>query len=349
MPVTAKELAKLLGISEASVSFALTNKPGVSPLTRQLVLEKAMELGYDFSRSAARRSQVRGTVCLLVYKRSGALVRDTPFFSSLAGGVLAGCQRNGYEMAVRRMYADDSLDEQLYLIRKESFSGIVLLGTEMDRMSLEPFLSLETPVVLLDACFDGAPVDCVLADNAQGARAAANQLFARCRRRLEGEGKPGARGGLRPGYLRSSFATGNFDARAEGFYRAVRENGLSQASCFVHHLTPTRDGAHADMRALLRAGIVLADCYFADSDLIAAGAMDAFAEAGIRVPQDVGIIGFDDLPLCETMAPPLSSVRVPTQYLGETAALRLAQRMESDRHLNTKVQVGVSVVRRRSD
>lgn len=344
MSVTAKELARILGISEASVSFALNNKPGVSSLTRQLVLEKAVEMGYDFSRSAALRAGVKGTACLIVYKRSGALIGDTPFFSSLAGGVMAGCKRSGYDLAIRHMYADDSLDEQLYLIKKEGFAGIVLLGTEMDRLSLQPFLSLETPVVLLDACFDDLPIDCVLVDNERGAFAAASHLFASRSRRSQGE----VASGRRPGYLRSSFETSNFAARAEGFYRAVRESGMTVTSCIEHRLTPTRDGAYADMRELIRAGAPFADCYFADNDAIAAGAMRALAEAGIGVPQEVGIIGFEDLPLCETVSPPLSTVRVPTQYLGEMAALRLVQRMESENHLPVKMAIGANLIRRKS-
>lgn len=347
MSVTAKELAKLLGISEASVSFALNNKPGVSPLTRQLVLEKAVELGYDFSRSAALRAGVKGTACYVVYRRSGALIGDTPFFSSLAGGVVAGCRRSGYDLAVRHMYADDSLDEQLYLIKKEGFSGIVLLGTEMDRMSLEPFLSLEAPVVLLDARFDGVDVDCVTADNAQGAFAGAGYLFAGCRKRLR-ENAADAGRMLRPGYLRSSFATSSFDAREAGFYRAVREGGMAPSSCIVHRLSPTREGACADMRELLRAGVPLPDCYFADSDMIAAGAMDALAEAGIAIPRDIAIVGFGDDPLCQALKPPLSTVRVPTQVLGEMAAQRLVQRMEKADQPPVRFEIGVSLIKRKS-
>ena len=347
MSVTAKELAKLLGISEAAVSFALNNKPGVSPLTRQLVLEKAVELGYDFSRSAALRSGVKGTVCYAVFRRSGALIGDTPFFSCLAGGVAAGCGRGGYDVAVRHLYADDSLDEQLYLINKEGFSGIVLLGTELNRLSLEPFLSLEAPVVLLDARFDGLDIDCVSADDAQGAFAAASYLFDGRRKRLR-EGEAGAGRALRPGYLKSAFATSGFDAREGGYYRAVRESGLVPSACIVHRLSPTREGAFADMRELLRAGVPLPDCYFADSDLIAAGAMDALAEAGIAIPRDIGIVGFGDIPLCQALTPPLSTVRVPTQVLGELAAQRLVQRMERADQPPVKLQVGVSLIRRKS-
>lgn len=347
MSVTAKELARLLGLSEASVSFALNNKPGVSPMTRRLVLEKALEMGYDFSRSGVRQARASGTACLLVYRRNGALVRDTPFFSAMTGGVIAGCKRGGYDVAVRHVDGDDSLDGQLRRLRQESFAGIVLLATEMDRMTLQPFLSLEQPLLALDARFDGAPVDCVSADNEQGAFLAADYLLAGRRKRLEGSFTV-ARTQLRPGYLRSACRTANFDARSAGFYRALRENGLSGAVCAVHPMAPTREGAYADMKELLRAGAPLADGYFADSDEIAAGAMDALREAGIAVPQDVGVVGFGDLPLCSALTPPLSSVSVPSQYMGETAGLRLTQRIRGMGDPPVKIEVGVSLVKRQS-
>ena len=83
--ITAKELARLLGLSESAISLALNGKPGVSRETRRMVLEAAREHGYDFSRRAAAGEKKKGSICFAVYRKSGAVVGDTPFFFGADG------------------------------------------------------------------------------------------------------------------------------------------------------------------------------------------------------------------------------------------------------------------------
>ena len=110
-------------------------------------------------------------------------------------------------------------------------------------------------------------------------------------------------------------------------------------------------GAYADMKELLAGNEPLARCYFADNDLIAAGAMKAFREAGLRIPQDVAVIGFDNTSLCEMLDPPLTTVNVPKQALGRTAVLRLQELMSAQTGAvreSTKTALSTSLVRRAS-
>ena len=93
--ITAKELARLLHLSESAVSLALNDRPGVSRETRKRVLEAAREHDFDFSRKAMARDQKKGTICFAVYRKSGAVVGDTPFFSELTDGVSIRCRREG--------------------------------------------------------------------------------------------------------------------------------------------------------------------------------------------------------------------------------------------------------------
>ena len=92
LSVTAKELAAMLGLSEAAVSLALNHKPGVSAATRSLVISTAQEAGYDFSRKRKVGKPPERTVCLIIYKKSGAVVAETPFFSALFEGISMGCK-----------------------------------------------------------------------------------------------------------------------------------------------------------------------------------------------------------------------------------------------------------------
>ena len=334
MSVTAKELAAQLGLSEAAVSIALNGKPGVSTATRRRVLEAARNAGFDFSRKAGSQGLRRGTICFAVYKKSGAVVDDTPFFSAVSDGVSLGCRRENFDLVVRYLYEDEELSEQLYTIKNSGFSGMILLATEMDEHSLAPFSDIRIPIVLLDAYFETLDYDCVLINNVQGAYLAASHLISRCR--------------TQPGYLRSAYPIGNFEQRADGFYHAIRAHGLSTSQSLVHRLTPSQEGAYADMKALLEAGEKPAKAYFADNDHIAIGAIKAFREAGYRIPEDISVIGFDDIPLSEYISPPLSTVDVPKLYLGETAARRLAQMIDSKNSLPLKIEIAVRLKKRAS-
>lgn len=334
MKVTAKDLAKTLGLSEAAVSMALNNKPGVSTATRRKVLEEAERRGYDFSRKSVFGNELKGSFCLAVYKKSGAVVGDTPFFADLTDGISAACRKAHYDLVIRYLYADEELDDRLYAIERADFKGIILLSTEMDAASLAHFSRFKTPILLLDSYFETAGYNCVIINNIQGAYLAADYLI---RKRK-----------TQPGYLRSAYPIGNFDERADGFYKAIRANGMSTAKSLVHRLTPSQDGSYEDMKSLLQGGEEIADCYFADNDHIAIGAMKALKEAGYRIPEDVAIVSFDDIPLCEYLSPPLTTVHVPRHAYGQTAVRRLIEIVEQKDSYTTKIEIGTKLVKRKS-
>lgn len=334
MGITAKELASMLNLSESAISLALNNKPGVSTATRRRVLQAAQASGYDFSRKAVLNFSKKGGFCLVVYKKSGAVINDTPFFNDLIDGVQIGCKKEHYDLTIRYLYEDEELQESLYTLSHADFMGIILLATEMNAASLANFSQFKTPIVLLDAYFETLDYNCVLINNTQGAFLATNYLISK-RKTL-------------PGYLRSSYMISNFEERADGFYKAIRANGMSTSKSIVHRLTPSQDGAYADMKALLQAGEEPTNCYFADNDHIAIGAIAALKEAGYRIPQDVAVVGFDNLPLCEYIDPPLTTIHVPKQIMGETAVKRLVSMAERKNIHPTKIEIGTELIRRGS-
>ena len=297
MSITAKELAKKLNLSAAAVSMALSGKHGVSNETRKAVIAAAEEFGYDFSRPSAKR-KIGGTICFILYKRQGAIVGDTPFFSQLTEGIENGCKAGGYKLRIAYLYKSESLDTQLRDIIYPYCDGIILLGTEMLRDDLSIFEKINIPLVLLDVYFDNIKYDCILINNMQGAFIATDYLITRTQ--------------SQPGYLHSSYHIENFVGRADGFYKAVRHHGMSTSKSIVHRLTPSVDGAFADMLRLLESGEDMARSYFADNDFIAIGAIKAFKSFGKRIPEDVAIIGFDNIPMSSYTDPPLST-KVPSE------------------------------------
>ncbi|MCM1220278.1 MAG: LacI family DNA-binding transcriptional regulator [Lachnospiraceae bacterium] len=334
MGITAKELARKLNLSAAAVSMALHNKPGVSTQTRQTVIDAAQKYGYDFSKLSEKRV-LEGSIYLIIYKKHGAVVADTPFFSEVTEGISLECKRQKYKLKISYIYEDEeTIDKQIEDIRFSDCTGIILLGTEMNAEDLKPFLLLPVPLVLLDTYFDTLSCDCVLINNHQGAYLATQYLIRKCK--------------IQPGYLRSSYQISNFIERAAGFYNAVRDSGFSASKSIVHRLSPSMDGACSDMLEIIRSGESLAPCYFADNDLIAVGAMKAMKQCGIRIPQDVSIIGFDNMPISSVIEPMLTTIHVPKQYMGEITVRRLAARLQSPGEPPVKIQVSTSLMKRQS-
>ena len=315
MSITAKDLAEKLGMSAAAVSLALNNKPGVSEITREEVIRAAKESGFDF-RKIKRKSSVQKKVAFVIYKKHGAVVGDTQFFSALTEGVSRSCTERGYTMDIHYISSDDQVQRELKTLLANETDGVILLGTEMHRDDFRPFEDFPLPLVVLDTYNESIDLDFVLINNIQGAYLATSYLI----------GKRKAQ----PGYLHSAYNIANFNERQDGFYKAVRENGYSSSGCIVHHLAPMIEGAYHDMRAILKRGEPLASCYFADNDLIAAGAMKAFREAGFKIPEDIAVIGFDNTSLCELLDPPLTTVNVPKQAMGKFAVLRLLSLMSTE-------------------
>lgn len=333
MSITAKELAKKMNLSEAAVSMALNGKPGVSTKTRKQVIETAEKYGYDFTRISGK-NRGTGTIYFALFRKHGAIVSDTPFYSELSEGIQKKCKDEGYKLSITYLYGDDTLEKQVEDIQFSDCVGLILLGTEMQPEDFKPFDKLNIPIVLLDVSLNHVRRDCVLINNVQGAYTAVDYLITQTQKQ--------------PGYLRSTYRISNFEERADGFYKAVRTHGMSSSKSVVHSLTPSVDGAFADMAEILEQGEELAPCYFADNDLIAIGAMKALQKYGYRIPEDIAIVGFDNLPMSSYVEPSLTTVHVPKQYMGEMAAARLIDLLHAKQFVPIKLEVNTNLVKRRS-
>lgn len=335
MSITAKGLAKKLNLSAAAVSMALNNKPGVSTATRRMVLDAADKYGYDFSKIYEKQMSKTGTIYFIIYKKHGAVVADTPFFEQVSDGILKECQKQDYKLNITYIFEDETtVSRQISDLLVSDCSGVILLGTEMEAEDVLPFLELPFPLVLLDTYFETVSCNCVLINNVQGAYLAATNLIRTYK--------------TQPGYLQSAYQISNFAERSSGFYKAVRSCGMSARKSIFHLLTPSIEGAYADMKELIRNGEELARSYFADNDLIAIGAMKAIKEAGYRIPEDIAVIGFDNLPFAAVFEPALSTVNVAKQYMGAAAAQRLISLIREPGQPPVKTELATTLIRSNS-
>lgn len=330
MSITAKELANKLGLSPATISIVFNNRQGVSEETRQRVLAAAKEHGYKFSVTPEKKQK---TISFVLFKKTGgAVVDDTPFFSAMTEGIATCCREHDFSLDIRYIFEDKNINSELNSLVTSGSEGIILLATEMKASDFETFKDLNLPMVVLDTYFESISIDYVLINNIQGAFLATDTLFKTRRKQ--------------PGYLHSSYSIGNFEERADGFYKAIRQNGMSPSASIVHMLTPSIEGAYTDMKQLLSQGIEIADCYFADNDMIAIGAMRAFKKYGYRIPKDVAFIGFDNAYPNGIISPPLTTIDVPKQAMGRLAVERLIYIMSDDTAVPVKTELLTSLIYR---
>ena len=136
----------------------------------------------------------------------------------------------------------------------------------------------------------------------------------------------------------------NFLERSDGYAQAAAYNGMTIHTAQIHDLLPSIEGAYSEMTALLKTGLIPARGYFADNDLIAIGAMQALQDFGFRVPEDVSIIGFDDIGMSAHTNPPLTTMHVPKHHFGAAAVKRLAALIRDSSLFPIKIEMTAGLV-----
>lgn len=332
MGITARELAKRLNISATAVSMALNGKPGVSTQTRNMIIKEAEKCGYDFSRLSMKKNK-SGEIYCIIYRTHNAILNYTPIFSELTDGIEQECRSNGYRLKILQIYdKTDDVQKCIDDLRVSSCTGIILLGTEITDDICCQFLRLSIPVLLLDSYFDSVNCSSVLINNTQGAYIAVNYLI--------------DHSGRQPGHLRSAYRIENFSERRAGFQKAVREHGMSIGKSITHELSPSIEGSFADMLEIIDRGDELAGCYFADNDLIAIGAIKAFKLRGYKIPDDISIVGFDNISESRIVEPSLTTIDIPRNFMGQTAARQLIWQILEPIPHSVKIEISVSLVKR---
>lgn len=313
--ITAKDIAAKLGISPSAVSLALNGKPGVSESTRSLVLATAMQMGYVRAETAPAHQSSK-TICFVRY--AGEIVsiaEHTSFSSFVLQGVESRATELGYNTQVRYLNAGDMYNRQTLEIFRNA-AGIIFLGTDIveDRLpEIEQlFESMDnTPIVVVDSFLLDNRVDCVGNDSFGGAKSAAEYLIQTGHRHI--------------GYVRAKQRIRNLMDRQNGVQAALDRAGLSLD--VLVDVDVSSEGAFQDFNAWIKGHPSLPDAIFAENDILAAAVIRVLKKHGYQVPGDVSVVGFDDIPVCEMLDPPLSTVHSFKNELGIVAVEHLHRRI----------------------
>jgi DNA-binding LacI/PurR family transcriptional regulator len=319
-----QNIADALSISKNTVSIALNNKPGVSDALREKVLQAAISMNYAGYGQLGRPAN---TMTVLVTGPE-YVFKDQGFYHRMLGGVEQQGRASGVHVLISGISDEMQAAGQLPRVLTDlQVSGILIVGT-LDEGYVKSFLGLGMPIVSLDQAYESLPVDAVISANAEGARNAVRHLIAAGHRRI--------------GYVGPRGLTSSFRDRWLGYESALLEAGLSPdkdiclCRSFVSLSTfHTFAGLGADLERVHRFPTAL----FCANDSIAIFVMHWLAESGKRVPEDVSVIGFDDMENVEHLRPPLTTMTVHRERMGRKALDLLLGRMKDSAEPVTRVVV----------
>lgn len=337
------DIAKIAGVSPASVSLVLNGKPGVGEATRQKILRIAGELGYELEKVPFRSgygekqpSTTARDICFLRIARHGHTVnRDHDvFIADYIEGLGVAARDHNLSLDVQT-FKTTPIDEVVDAAAKLNASGFVVLGTELSSPDIEEFSRLSKPVVFIDTYNDFLDFDFVDMNNEDSVYRIVSHFHERGHRDI--------------GIVTGAIETRNFKLREEGFAASLAALGLKRDVRFDFIVDQTYQGARNDMAKALAQGHPLPSALFCANDVIACGCLKALTAAGMKVPEDISLAGFDDLPLSAVVDPPLTTIQVSKAKIGQTAVELLAARILKDSDTPPmKVLIGGKLILRRS-
>jgi LacI family transcriptional regulator len=302
--VTIDDVAKMAGVSYQTVSRVINNKPHVSAATKQRVQKIIAETGYRPSSIA--RSLVSARTATI-----GLIVPDisNPFFSTIARKVEQVAYAHGYSVLLCNSGEDASRElEILHMLDERYVDGVIICGLRQKDAPLQKALTQFRAAVLVNRRFADKKIPAIIVDDVLGGYMASQHLL--------------QLGHTAVGFLAGPITSFSGIRRLQGYDQALHEAGIKRQAGWVQYCPPTVAGGEAGVHSLLANNPDLS-ALFCYNDLVAVGVLKDCATVGRRVPEDLAIVGYDDITLATLVSPPLTTCHVPRQDIGSQAVSML--------------------------
>jgi len=307
--VTIKDVAKKAGVSVSTVSKVINENYKVSEKTKRKVLKAIEELNY-LPNFTARSLVLKKTQTI------GVVLPDIhgEFFSEVIKGIDKKARERGYHVLITSSHSDiKELDEVLFSLVNGRVDGLIIMNPTLKTSYVESRLLKKLPIVLLNCCADMLDADIILIDNFTGAYNLTKHL-------------------LKHGHRKIAVITGpedNTDSieRLRGYKTALIDLGIEPTQVLIFQGDFTEKSGYEAMR-LITSLSERPTAVFALNDDMAIGAMMYAKKSGLKIPDDIAIAGFDDIPMASYIHPSLTSVHVPIDKVGILAAEKLLNRIE---------------------
>lgn len=305
-------VAKASGVSRSTVSRVINNDPNVKGETRDRVMAAIRALNYQPNIAARGLASGRTQVLGLVIPQGVATLFSDPYFPILIQGISTACNRLDYSVMLWLGEPEFERRTIRQVLHGGLIDGVIVSSMLLDDPITQALIEHDKPFVLIGRHPDRPDVSFVDTDNVAGAHDAVAHLH-------------------RLGKTRIATITGPLNMivgadRLEGFAKAMRERGSAPDPALIAEGDFTEAGGYLAMQRLLPSH---PDAVFVASDTMAIGALRALQVANWRVPEDIAVVGFDDIPAAARQHPPLTSVRQPIQQLGDTAVQVLLEKIRN--------------------
>lgn len=325
MSITIKDVAKHAGVSKATVSRVINHNSRVNEEIKKRVLASIEELGYQ--PNAIARSLANSTSNVI-----GLILPDivNPYFPVLARGIEDAAHKYGYSLFISN--TDNNPDiEQEYIEKmcRQQVGGIILISSILDEEKVNKLTELAIPFVLCDRLIDNSPFDTVSIDNYKASYEAVLRLIRQGHKKIF--------------HLSGPSLVQSAEMRRKAYIDAMHEHELEPKYLIGDF---SYESGYGLMKSVLdKYGL---SAVFAANDLIALGAMSAIHEKGLSIPDDISVIGCDDILFAQMSYPKLSTISVPAYNIGETAVQLLVDRIKGVRSESKNLILNHTFIERES-
>lgn len=330
--LTLVDIAKQAGVSRSTVSRVVNDDPNVSEIIRKRVQKVIHTTGYQPHAAARMLASQRSWMIGLVLPRTVSSFFTDPYFPRLTQGVAQACNQHNLTLGLFLLASKED-EERIYprVSRKGLLDGIIIQTAQKNDKLINRLIGSDFPVLVAGRPFNTNGVSYIDVDNVQSSFEAVCHL-------------------INIGYKRIGTITGIMDGtvgidRKAGYMKAIQEHRRPLENDLIVESDFTETGGYIAMKTLLHAK---PDAVFAASDTMATGAMRAVREAGLRVPEDIAFIGFDDLPIASLADYQLTTVRQPISQFGIQAVEALIDLIEHGTKPSRKIIMDTELVIRES-
>lgn len=327
--ITIETVAQATGVSRQTVSRAMNDKGEISPETKERVLKAIQELGYQPNRLA------QGMVTQRT-KTVGLVMPDITnlFFPEVARGVQDAGRLHDYNVLLCN--TDDEPEEEIRVLNSlaaQRVDGIFMIGSVADDVALAKFADFYSPIVMLNRFFEHPNVNLIIVDNERGAFLAVEHLIAQGRRTI--------------GMLANLNFSRSQIRRVRGYEEALKHYGIPVDRSLIIGETSTLQGGYNALQQLMaiHPGVTAVFTY---NDLMGLGAVRAARDLGKRVPEDIAVIGFDNIGMASMSTPSLSSIHVDKYAIGQKAMNRILDMLDRPDDSFATIEFGVELIQRES-
>ncbi|KXZ39257.1 transcriptional regulator, LacI family [Alkalithermobacter thermoalcaliphilus JW-YL-7 = DSM 7308] len=304
--ITIKDVAKIAGVSVSTVSRALNNYSDINQETKEKIFSVVKELGYKPNNIARSLSSSRTFRLGMLVEDNEGTGRLNPLVLEMIIGFKNTSSKLGYETVLLSTTSDIQRNEKLQKIFKEKqLDGMFIMGLKMTDQYYDELSNIDKPCVLLDVNINNPNVACIGVDNVRGSFLAVEHL-------------------IKSGHKKIGFINGHKDAyvsyeRLDGYFLAHSRYKLPVDNSLIENADFTDEGAQEAVKRLLQRHKDIT-AIFCASDLMATGAIYSLTNCGYSVPEDISVVGFDDIHLAECIVPRLTTIRQDAKKIGTSAA-----------------------------